>query len=194
MYIMAEYTYLITDFTNGINPSQFHMEILASNITVDVVGITCHDDDVHIAFESNISGSEQTTLDTLVANHVPSTSKPKNKFYTICPKTTTITSTNYFAVGSSVYRGSANIGPIDYIEIIANKDSLATSYDLRVVNKSTGDVIASKTGNTNTSLTAIDLGTISNIPENNTLLEIQVRKNGLVGSAEISEIIIYYDN
>lgn len=67
---MTTYQYFVTDFLNNdVNLNKFSKEITNSNIVPTLLGITNHLGIVSIDFESSLSGSEQTTLDGLVASH-----------------------------------------------------------------------------------------------------------------------------
>ena len=62
---------LSADFDDAINPSALADAINASTITIALVRIDTSGDDVTIVFKAAISSAEETTLDTLVANHDP---------------------------------------------------------------------------------------------------------------------------
>lgn len=72
-----------TDFTSGINVSQFYDEIEndpAITTALGNPGVTLSGTTVTVTFVAIISGSEKTALDTLVANHVPVFSDADNIF------------------------------------------------------------------------------------------------------------------
>jgi hypothetical protein len=69
---MSTYTKsLSTDFGGELNARQFHDEITDSSITTTLVGINQSGDVVNINFVSALSGPDETTLNTLITNHVP---------------------------------------------------------------------------------------------------------------------------
>ena len=77
----TSYVYsLVGDFTSGLAQAQFHDEVAASTINTNFAGVTVVSDVVSVIFTVALTGPQQTTLDGLVAAHVPSlttsTSKP----------------------------------------------------------------------------------------------------------------------
>lgn len=75
---MAETTYNYTvsvDFSDGVDPALLKTEILASSITGTLVKILTDldADDCDVTFADALSGPDQTTLNGLVAAHVPPT-------------------------------------------------------------------------------------------------------------------------
>ena len=71
----VEYTYSLSgDFDEGIDKAQLHEEILDSNLaSAAVTGITLVGDVVKVIFIGALDAGDQTTLDTLVADHTPMT-------------------------------------------------------------------------------------------------------------------------
>ena len=196
---MATYNYsLSTDFSGSINEGQFHSEIANEvGITTTFYGITTIEDTIEVLFASSLSGGEETILNGLVSSHVPTYIKPHEIFFTIQSRISEITNTTYSRLITFKYDGSDNIGDIDYVEIICWKDSNVTSYDIRLVNRQNSDVIAEATGLTNNTLDINDLGTISNIPTESTILELQGRRVGGSGNNKnvyIESANIYYNN
>lgn len=60
------------DFLYGLNPAQFHQEILAAGtISVDLISVDVIGDQVSVTFVSPLSTDEQAALNTLVQNHRP---------------------------------------------------------------------------------------------------------------------------
>lgn len=76
---MATYTYSIAvDFTNltvagVIAPAELHKDIVDSSINDVLVGVHTEGDTVKVEFETDLDGTEQTTLDGLVAAHTGET-------------------------------------------------------------------------------------------------------------------------
>lgn len=193
------YNYYVTIHFGGVEPKigQLHKEIeLDGGIDPVLQGISKTGDAVDCIFVSALSAGEQTTLDGLISAHVPNNSKPKNNFYTIYPKKSSIKTSTYTTSALFKYGGSDNIGTIDYIEIIAYKDSGVTSYDARIFDKKNNLVICEKIGLTNDSEEIQDLGTISNVPIDATIFELQVKKTGGNGNimVYIDSVIIYHGN
>lgn len=191
------YNRSITTHFGGSDPNQIqlHNEIYGS-VGPTLLGIEITGDSVDIRFDSALSGGEETTLNGLLSAHIADNSKPKIQFYSINPKKESIKTNSYSIVSRFKYTGSDIIGTIDYIDIISKKDSGITSYSVRVVDITNNLVIAEKTGMTNTTEDIQDLGTISNVPTDQAVFELQAKKIGGSGntSVYIDAINIYYGN
>lgn len=188
---------LSTDFGSSIKLRQLHKEIEAdSGITSNITGITMTGDVVDIIFDSTLSASEETALNSLISAHTPDTSKPKETFYTETSQIDSTKAMNYSRMIRFAYPGSDSCGIINYVEVLSRMDVGVTSYDVRLVDKLNNTVMAEATGLTNTTDSANDLGTISNIPTNRTILEIHVKHNGASGNAFVfvDNAIIYHGN
>lgn len=192
---MSNIQKVIADFPSGLRTDQFHKEIVNSPIIATLTGVTTVGNAVNISFSDVINPGDIVLLNGLISAHVPDNSKPKYKFFIITPKSS-ITSTAYTVISTFKYPGSLIIGPIDYIEIVSYMDNSVTNYDIRIINRENGDIIASKTGNTNKELQVMDLGTISNIPQQEAILELHVRKNGggVAKATYVDNLIVYYNN
>lgn len=192
---MSKVSKTLPDFTSGLKNEQFHQEILDSSINTTLLGITTVGANISIDFDSTLSTGEENTLETLITNHIPDYSKPRKSFFLVTPKGKT-DSSNYQVITSFKYPGSNIIGDIDYIEIVSNMENSISSYDVRIICTSTGSILVESTGINNLDLEAIDLGTVSNVPTESSILELQVRKNGggKTKSVYIDNLIIYYNN
>jgi hypothetical protein len=193
------YNYSVTTDFGGADPKirQLH-DIIGADVGISSIirGIDQTDDDIKITFESSLSAGEETILTGLLSAHIPNNSKSRTFFYTVNPKKNTINTSNYTTVAKFKYSGSDNIGTIDYINIISYMDSTVTSYSARLFDTINGLVLAEKTEITNTTETIIDLGTITNVPTDQSIFELQFKKVG--GNNKklvyIDDIIIYYGN
>lgn len=187
---------LPSDFSGNLHGEQLKKEINSTIITPNCIVVKNTGDDVDIIFESALSAGQQTTLDNLISNHSPNNNTPKNNLFTYTPRTTYSSSLVYQRVGGPFkYQGSDNVGNIDYIEVVAYKDALPTSYDVRIYDSTNGTVLAESTGLTNTDEQIIDLGTISNIPSGPSLLEVQVKQSGgTTKNVYLEQVLIYFDN
>ena len=190
----------VHDHFRDLNPNleKLHSEVKSEpGITAKIKGINKTGDNIDIIFDRDLTPDEHIALDNLVTSHINTDPKKKQIFYNITPKKSDITTKNsYTQVSIFKYGGSNIIGPINYIEIISNKDPDVTSYDVRVINIKTGDIIAEKTEMTNNSLEIHDLGTISNIPTTAGIFELQAKKIGesRKSSIHIESIIVYHNN
>jgi hypothetical protein len=67
------------------------------------------------------------------------------------------------------------------IKVISYKDSSVTSYDVRAIDSTTSNIIAE--ANFSNNIPSInDLGTLSNLPANETIIEILIKRNGGSGN------------
>ena len=95
-------------------------------------------------------------------------------------------STIWKKVGDIIFPGTNNVGNISVISILSYMDEGTASYDVRlVVGSGSPDIVATKTGVVNTLPQIVDMGTLSNLPGNESALEIHVKKNGGPASKKI---------
>ena len=151
-----------------------------------------------IRFDASLSSQEITTLNTLISTHVPDNSPPKHTFYNYIPRNNSVSSTSYQRLGGTFkYGGSDNVGTINYIEVISYKDEGPTSYSIRIFDRTNDLMMVEKTGLTNVTDQINSLGTITNIPTSNAILEVQAKRIGGSGNSKniyVEEVIIYHDN
>lgn len=189
---MTTYTYShSSDFGSSLNSSQLQTEIKASNIVPSIASVNRNGDVIDIVFASALSGAEQTTLNGLVSAHVPKPILDSSTYIT--PKKGDTSSKAYARMSIFKYYGSNNTAPIVAIETISCMSDTVTSYDIRILDKTNGLVIAEKTGLTHTDDAVDDLGTISNLPTDSALFEVQMKRNGGNGNPKVflENIIIY---
>jgi hypothetical protein len=197
---MVQTTYtksLTTDFGGNINESQLHREIASAIPGTTLVGVNRTGDVIDLIFADALSGGNQTILNTTISNHVPMTGTRKSRFFTYTPKTTKTNNTIYQRLGGPFkYNGSIEMGPINQVEVISKMDTGATSYSVRLYDATNETIIAETTGKTNLTESIVDLGTISNVPEDEAILEIHIKLVGGTTStyAYIEDVVIYYNN
>jgi hypothetical protein len=103
--------------------------------------------------------------------------------------------TSYKTVGEIIHLGIDDNGQILEAKVIAYKDSGVTSYDVRIVDKENGSVvICEATGLTNDEKSVVDLGTISNQPDGESIFEVQIKKTGGNGNERVhlNTVLIKY--
>jgi len=197
---MVEYIKVLeVDFVKNFNISQFEQEIANSGMVSQYYGISSVDNVVKLTFSIPLNGSDENILNTLFTNHVPvyNNDPQKNKYVSVFSSNLKKQKKNTYTVVTNFnYRGSEAVGSINYIEAISYMDSTVTNYKIRVVDKNTGNVLVEKTGLNNTTPELFDLGTITNVPSLNSMLEIHVYKNSTKDTdfVYIDEILIYYGN
>ena len=59
------------DFNNSIDSGLLHIEVDSSNISAILNNVNTSGDVVKLTFDATLTGEEQTTLNTIVSNHVP---------------------------------------------------------------------------------------------------------------------------
>lgn len=197
---MVETTYtksLATDFGGNINESQLHREITLAIPGTALIGVNRSEDVVELIFADVLSGGDETILGTTISNHVPVTGTRKSRFFTYTPKTTKTNSTIYQRLGGPFkYNGSIEMGQINQVEVISKMDTGMTSYSVRLYDATNETIIAETTGKTNLTEEIVNLGTISNVPEDEAIFEIHIKRVGGTTStyAYIEDVIIYYNN
>lgn len=180
------------DFPYGLDNAVLTQSINDDpGITPVCLRIDTGGDDVYIVFDADIDGypGEHDILDGLVAAHRPP--KPRNYTIQVSAKLDAICNSTYTTVAT--FKFSASMGGINYIEIIARGDT-TTTFALRVVDVTNVNVVATKTGLTNTEATVIDMGDISNVPVSDAVMEVQVSLTS--GDAKkyayCHSVIVYY--
>lgn len=197
---MVETTYtksLATDFGGNINESQLHREIVSAIPGTALIGVNRSEDVVDIIFADLLSGGDETILGTTISNHVPMTGTRKSRFFRYAPKTIKTNSEVYKRIGGPfLYNGSVEMGIIDEVEVISNMDANATSYSVRLYDATNETIIAETTGQTNLTEEIVNLGTISNVPEDGAILEIHAKRISSTNSAYVyvDDVMIYYNN
>ena len=195
---MAKYTY---SKTNDTSDGSVILKKIHDEINLQISGVThinLSGDDIDIHSSSDLSGGDQTTLTTIVSNHVGTITnleKTPKMIQQIDINKSSKTKNVYVSMSKIIYYGNESIGEIQTIEVVAYMESDATSFDIKIVDKkNSSNVIAEKTGLTNTSDEIIDMGQITNLPDKKTRFEVQIRKNGSNKSAKIylDTILIKY--
>jgi len=94
---------------------------------------------------------------------------------TISPAVLKVNNNDFFRVGGYILPTLKH--KLFKIEVISFMDTAATSYDIKILDVDNQNIIANANF-TNTSEAMMDLGTLTNVPDGNTQLDILVRKNG----------------
>tara|TARA_R100001163_G_scaffold65827_2_gene65329 strand:- start:788 stop:1375 length:588 start_codon:yes stop_codon:yes gene_type:complete len=187
---------LSSDFSNNFDQYIFREEIQNSLITGVLLEVILSGDQIDVTFNAELSVDDLNKFNNLVENHDPSEIDKLTSSYKTIPVSTKIKSSksnNWQLVSTYDYHGTSNVSEIKYIDIIskANPSSGTLSYDFRVINLQTGQVIANKTGFTNDTFQANDLGAITNLPESRSMLEIHCKIASGSGNINIQNINIY---
>jgi len=177
---------------NGVNHKTLEIEIkkqINSNFIISHYG-----DDLDIIFDNSLSSGDQIILNDIIANHDETRLVRREKFFSVNPIDYKTKSKIYQTLSFFCYGGSFHVGAIDYIDVVSSRQNDSITYDLRVVDNNTGNIICEKTGLNNSEYEIINLGTISNIPEESSILSVEGRVVGKSKNLLLSQVIIYYDN
>ena len=183
---------LSTDFDGNLATTQLFNEIETDpGISPTCVTISNVGDNVSIIFTTALSGGEETTLDGLITAHTPNTHPTVNRQEQLMLKSSKYKSFKYSRAATYIFRPSDET--LINIEIISSKQSSITSYDMRVINLTNNSIIATKNF-TNDIEQINNLGVLANIPTEESILEVSVRKNG--GSKKtivnVESIVLYF--
>lgn len=166
---------IIANFPSGVQEGQLLREIEAdSAILVKAVEVTVSGDDVDVIFESTLPANQETALNIVVAAHVPITAKESSN---ITFKKTEVETPTYKMVVAFGYKGSREAGMIESFKVVTKKDETATDYSIRIYDLNHNNVLAEDTY-TNTKDELHIMTMVSNVPENEALLELHMKVNG----------------
>jgi hypothetical protein len=129
-----------------------------------------------------------------VSQYLSDTSYENISLYSIQPEVRRSRYTSWKTCATFEYGGSNVIGEIRFIDVVAKMQNGASGFSVRIVNQDTGQVICQNTSSTNKIYESIDLGIVSNIPTDISILQLQIKRNG--GSNKwiyIQQILIYYE-
>lgn len=187
---MSTYTYsLASDFGGSLKLGQFHDEVNAEGtISPSLTSVTLVGDVVSVTFNSALSGAEETTLDGLVSAHTPT--NIGSQTINLAVETDDITDTTYHTVMVFNYLGSDSQTPT-HIKVVSEMDDGGTSYDIRIMDVTNNNAVCTSNF-TNTLAQVNDLGTLSNLPTNAAIFEVQIKVNGST-TANVREFVMYYD-
>lgn len=183
---------LSVDFNDNLK-SNFFTSVEESSISPNLVSIITKGDIVTITFDAILSGSEQSQLDTLITNYTPEITQRKHSFVTIPVSKNKIKSADYYLTTNFHFIGTDLAGPISNFELVGYKHDDIDSYDAKIIDYDTGNVLVEKLGINNNELSNIDLGPISNVPTGDSNLELHIRRNGGTTCVHISYLMMYYD-
>lgn len=146
---------------------------------------------IEIVFENELSNNEQTILNNAILSYEP----PQNK-YNISKSVnamlnTSISTTTYSLISTEflTYKSDENIG---YVNIIAMVNGLG-SYKIRLYDTINNNLICQTNSLNNNTLQLIRIDEIDNLPDNDTILEIQCHVSDSKSTCIIKSVqIVYY--
>ena len=185
---MSSYVYsLIIDFpVNQIDTNQFHNEVIAASLTPNLIGIEINGDSVTIIFDAPLSGAEQTTLNAIVAAHIPvsdtgsiqPTGAVVNKESII--NEVSPTRTTYTEVARMVWDNTRYINFRDAVCVFNSNIPGTSGIDIQIYDLAN----ALELGTTLSSTTEYNRFSF-NIPITNTEILVRLRRTSNIGSRPI---------
>lgn len=189
---MSQETYsLNTNFPSGLASDQLQDEITENETIVsNVTHINVNGDIVDIYFDTSLSGDDKIALDGIVAVHIPEIID-NYLINHITPQFQTIDKSEYFRIHSFIVKGE-KAESIQEIKVLVCQDSDITSYDVKIYDRTNDKVIAEQNF-TNTSIAINNMGTLNNLPKNESIFDVLVKRNGGVdGCVNFNEIVMEY--
>jgi hypothetical protein len=189
--------YLYRDYDFGVDVikyGQLHQEIIDDvGISKNLIGIKSEADRgrVWIRFGEKLENAEKTVLDGIIRNHVTDVSPISYVSETINPRDNKIDNTTYTRLCILRYLGSSKRKLLK-IKVVGYMNSSTTDYSIRVYDTIHDQEIVSKTM-TNTEEDTFDLGDLSNIPVDETKLEVSAKITGSGKEAYLESITFMYD-
>ena len=175
---MKKFSFTTTPGYNTINNINILNTSIASNISSPLSNTNPYSDAIEVNFTNPISNADAITLNNLVATWDNNVISKYDKIVGIpLSANAGINNTTYQRYGIYGYDGSTTIGKIQKITIIGYKDTNVTNYSVKIFDLTNSLTIAEVTF-TNTSENIVNMGTLSNIPDNPAIIEIQVKKTG----------------
>jgi len=176
----SSYVYNVSVFSNGLDTYQLHQSIKNSNISVPITGIDTNGANVIINFDNILLQQDIDLLNILVSNHVPIVNYVSFTD-SITPKHNLINNFFYTLVATYIYNSKKTLS---YIKIVSYMDNDITSYNIKIVDNTTRNIISQQTF-TNTTENINDMGTIMFVPNEETNISILVLKIGGEASSEV---------
>ena len=182
-------SYSITNDFGGVIPKvgQLHLEITnETNITPILESVTRTEDTVEITFNVSLSPSEKTILDDIVSNHVPKF-QPDTTGHVDILVEKNHKKTSYIRVATTI------LPPVVYAKAksISWVDDNSSSYSVLIYDKTHKKIMLETTLN-NTVESVQDLGELTNLSSEASLIEISTRRNGSSAKVYMESISINY--
>lgn len=184
------------DFSGNLRSGKLHQEILDSSIVTALDRIDIEGNNVKIWFVDALSGGDQTTLNNLISAHDGVLYVEKKRIrLTLAGSgngSAIVSSATYTVRSRFVFPGTNEVGVPSAIKAICWRDN-SNQYDIKIHDVTNGNDICELTGQTNTSPELKNLGTLSNLPKNEAIFELQLRRDtGFFQYARCSEVIIEF--
>jgi hypothetical protein len=136
------------------------------------------------------TGSNTANWQTISGN-----SGSLDHIFVINPRDYKVKAKTYTIMATFIFPGSNQIGTIKNVNIISYMDSKVPSYSVRLFDTTNGVTIVENTGMTDTSQNIQTLGTVSNVPTGQSIIELQVKTDdGSNKNIYVESISIHYEN
>lgn len=161
-YLEHLYTYILENINTL--PMDFHLNIEA---TIDVV------------YNQELNVDQQIELDNIISGYTPPQQLEKiiKTESIVLSQNTLLATNNYTVIGTYFYTKPTDDSFISSFKIISSVDG-NTNYKFKVYDSINGMVLCESNTYNNNNLQIIDITSISNLPINDTLLEIQCIASG----------------
>jgi hypothetical protein len=187
---MSIYKYSYEDFHQGINTDKLTHE-LTVKYPLNFQYLTATSE-VNIVFATPLTAEEKTELDGIVATFTPDWDIPGSQIMQFAVTTQECTSTSFVELGCTVFP-LGNIYPTN-IKFIGkvSEGSPQPYYQIRVRDMTTNGILASGEF-TNTDTQIVDLGAISNVPMDQTIVVIEALVEDAAYPLTLLDAKLYYD-
>jgi len=175
---MQKFSFSVNHGYNTLDNIATLNSLIVANIQTPHVSTNPYGDAIDITFSEQLSSQDAVKLHNIITEWDSNTLIEYNKVNSITLSTASGTvSTSYRRAGVYGYDGSSTVGKLKKITIVGYRDDGAVSYSVRVFDINNSETIAEATFNNNSD-DVMDMGTLNNIPDESTVLEIQVKKTG----------------
>lgn len=187
---MSSYTFNIEQsFSNGgVEQDKLFKEI--RNSLYKPSNILLIGDDIIISFTQTLTNGEETILNNIISNHSPIPEIIGKNVQIFSVKTGSFSNTIYQSISLFNFPGSS-INDLTHIKVVSYVNILS-NYSIRIYDITNNKVIVETTLN-NINETLNNLGTLSNIPFIDTLMDVQIKVENPLSRAYLKSIIIYYN-
>lgn len=189
------YEYDISAFAGKVNPFQLDDEINNSSISTNYNHTTVHGDTYNIMFDAELDEAGEITLDDIVAAHTDTNSELYAHISKLTPSVKCVTTTSNQRIESFTYAGTIHADIITKILVNAYMSGGITDFSVTVIDATNAKIIATNTFTNTDENSVVDVGTLSNIPTQQAIIEFLVKKNGGADEDEvcIQNISVYYE-
>lgn len=183
------FSYFIeTTFTNGLDTAKLYKDIRGGIMKPTTAGIS--GDYYVIEFPTGLSSPQSDTLNTIITTHTGTPESEGVNFFIIPLSDEQFNNTSYTSCGAFEYPGRN----IDSLTNIRYTGSVSTgNYSIRIYDVTNSQILAEGTFS-NVSKAINDLGTLTNIPYNNVLIDVQIKTSSSGAYATPFSLSFHYNN